>query len=801
MNTFGKRAYFIFHNSTAHLTHLSHYPINYATHPQLLNQSIHFETPLPSFHSQLVTLHKDILATKFPMLLQGSRAEIESDINYVVTGLDKLYSKSTVLTKDQVLKSSQQADTKVQTKVTKIKSKLASLKSDWFNQGKPIVQKAFQPLDAVSAEKDVLAEEMARVEDVNPKDFTKFNQLQVSIDGWKEKYMGLHDGAVKDKSLMDPSANIERNLADLYTEIDDVVEGFRVRVGILKRSALDRVEAREVLAADKSSSSSSSYSTSGSKTASAASSVSILPIIERAAEGLGAGAIIGKGKDQVVDALRQAGEAVTGSGSATASASVASAASSVSILPIIERAAEGLGAGAIIGKGKQQVEDALRKAGSAITGSAEPTVSILPIAERVGAVGAGVGGVIGKGKQQVEDALSQASAVIAGTPSVTGHIEQVRSLAGDLVDSASSVYHEATRSASSVVGATPSPEGISEHAQSIYNAASASVVSAIPDTGAEAYLESILAQVQAGAAGAYAQAQEGIHQASRSIVSAAGGTPAPEGAAEHASSILNHARSSASSVGSVVSEAVYKAAGTGKGVPGNISIEEYASAASLSAYSVVAQATEAISSLAGDVPASASSAASVVQQAVHDGTRSVISAVGGTPSPESVHEHVSSVYTQASQSASSIGSVIASAVHDGTRSASSILGSAPTPESIPERIASISSAASIQALSLSSQISSLLGPAPTPAPIAAYFASLGSSGKSYGDDIISQGSSLLASLSSEYHTATRSLVKQVGGTAAPEGLGEKVEDVLRKVGEVGGDLKVKVGKAVGREEL
>jgi hypothetical protein len=746
-------------------------------------------------------LHKDILANKFPMLLHGSRAEIEQDINYVVTGLDKLYSKSPVLKKDQVVKSSQQADVKLQTKVTKIKSRIATLKSDWFNLGKPIVQRAFQPLDDLLAEKDALAEEMAWVNDVNPKDFTKFNQLQTAVDGWKEKYMGLHNGSVKDKTLMDPSANIEKNLADLYTEIEDVVEGFRVRVGILKRTALDRVEAREVLASESASSSSSSISASGSKTASAASSVSILPIIERAAEGLGAGAIIGKGKQQVEDALRQAASAVTGTGSASASAEP-----TVSILPIAERVgAVGAGVGGIIGKGKGQVEDALRQAGEAITGSAEPTVSILPIAERAAAVGVGVGGIIGKGQEQIEDALNQASAGIAGTPSVSGHVQAARSAASDLVNSASSVYHDATRSAISAVGATPSPEGVAEHAQSIYNAASASVVSALPDTGAQAHLESILAQVQVGAAAAYAQAQDGIHQASRSIVSAAGGTPAPEGAAEYAASVADQAKSSASSIGSVVSEAVHQAtrsiisAGGGTVVPENMN--DYASAASSSASSIIAGATAAISSLVGDIPASASSVGSVVSQAVHEGTRSVISVVGGTPSPESVNEHVGSVYNQASQSASSIGSVIASAIHDGTRSASSALGSTPTPESIPDHIASISAVAASQASSISSQFASLLGPAPTPGPIAEYLSSLSASGKSYGGDILSQGSSLLASLSSEYHTATRSIVKQAGGTAAPEGLGERVEDIMRRVGEVEGDLENVVRKAVGREEL
>jgi hypothetical protein len=66
---------------------------------------------------------------------------------------------------------------------------------------------------------------------------------------------------------------------------------------------------------------------------------------------------------------------------------------------------------------------------------------------------------------------------------------------------------------------------------------------------------------------------------------------------------------------------------------------------------------------------------------------------------------------------------------------------------------------------------------------------------------LNQGSSLLASLSSEYHTATRSIAKQAGGTATPEGLGEKVEDLLRKVGEVEGDFEERLRRAVGRDEL
>lgn len=672
------------------------------------------------------------------MLQQGSRAEIEQDINYVVTGLDKLYSKSPVLKKDQVAKSSLQADTKVQSKVQKIKARLDTLKSEWFEQGRPIVRKAFTPLDQLVTEKDALAETMAWVDDISPKDWTKFNTLQHSIDGWKDKYMGLHNGTIRDKGLSEPSANIEKNLADLYTEIDDVVEGFRARVGILKRSAMDRVDAREVLAAE------SSSATASKSASSAAPSVSILPIAERAAQAVGAAGIIGKGKQQIEDALKQAGQAVTG----TASSVSASASDRISILPIAERAAEA----------------------------------------------AGAAGIIGKGKQQVEDALHQASQAVVGTPSSSA--SGVRSAASDLISSASSVVHEATRSVVSAAGYTPSPEGVSEHAASIYNAASASiasVASAIPGTeSAEAYLESIAAQVQVGAAAAYAQAQQAVGAASP----------------ENAGSFADQARSSASSVGQAVSSAIHEATrsiiSAAGGTPSPEGVAEYAIAASASASSVVAEATRAIgnavpsidldvesrasvasasvSSIGSVASASASSVGSVVSQAVHDGTRAAVRAVGATPSPESMNEHVESIYAQASASASSIGSVVAGA-------GPSVNGAGIWPGFASE------------ASSLSSQISSLLAPTATPSPIASYLSNLSSAGASVGRGMLASGSDILDSLSSEMHTATRSLVKAAGGTAAPEGVAERVEDFWRRVEEMEGKVEEGVKKALGRDEL
>jgi tetrahydromethanopterin S-methyltransferase subunit G len=67
--------------------------------------------------------------------------------------------------------------------------------------------------------------------------------------------------------------------------------------------------------------------------------------------------------------------------------------------------------------------------------------------------------------------------------------------------------------------------------------------------------------------------------------------------------------------------------------------------------------------------------------------------------------------------------------------------------------------------------------------------------------MLASGSDILDSLSSEMHTATRSLAKAAGGTAAPEGVAERVEDIWRRVEEMEGKVEEGVKKALGRDEL
>lgn len=70
-------------------------------------------------------------------------------------------------------------------------------------------------------------------------------ELMIAIDGWKEKYMGLHNGTIKDKQLLDFSVNVPKSFRgrlNMWTEVR--VEMLRIQVDNL---AIGQVKTPNVL--------------------------------------------------------------------------------------------------------------------------------------------------------------------------------------------------------------------------------------------------------------------------------------------------------------------------------------------------------------------------------------------------------------------------------------------------------------------------------------------------------------------------------------------------------------------------
>lgn len=98
-------------------------------------------------HLQLLELHTSILSDPFKTFKESALTELERDFEYVLKGLDKLYTASTTLTREQVQKSSAQGNARVAKKVQGVRERNGRLKQRWHDQGKPIVRKQLDALE------------------------------------------------------------------------------------------------------------------------------------------------------------------------------------------------------------------------------------------------------------------------------------------------------------------------------------------------------------------------------------------------------------------------------------------------------------------------------------------------------------------------------------------------------------------------------------------------------------------------------------------------------------------------------
>ncbi|KAK0557793.1 hypothetical protein OC844_005485 [Tilletia horrida] len=371
-----------------------------------------------------------------------------------------------------------------------------------------------------------------------------------------------------------------------------------------------------------------------------------------------------------------------------------------------------------------------------------------------------------------------AESVAADLSSAAG---QATDAVKDAGASASSLLHKATRSVASAVGASVTPETREEYveaaqasASSVAQAARSSVaagaeavqssvaagaeaVQSSVAAGAEAVQSSVAAgveavqsgvaagaeAVQSGAASAYADASAGasaafaqasslLHQATRSAASAAGASVTPESLGDYLKVIQDQAESINDAIRSAGADAV-DAAGSG----------------------------------------------------IHHATRSIASAVGATPSPESASEYaeyaskkagdayasaasfVGGAASQLSERAAAAGSDAASLLHQATRSASSAVGATPTPERAGEYVESI------------------VGQAQSAYEGAAGYVSDAYEGAaSYVSDAADAAYSVVATdASSVLHQATRSAASAAGYKPSPEGIREHFESATSKAAE------------------
>ena len=349
---------------------------------------------------------------------------------------------------------------------------------------------------------------------------------------------------------------------------------------------------------------------------------------------------------------------------------------------------------------------------------------------------------------------------IAGSPKVGGISASIASVA----DAAASVLSDASQTVVAAAGGTPSPTDLSQSISSFVAKVTDSVQQpAIIDGAADALSSA------AGAAGSV------YGDASQTVLAALGGTPSPTDLSQSAASVYARAADSLpkSVGGESLADALSSASAAAASVLGEASQTVIAAVGgaqsptdlSQTISSLYAQATDALPKSVNADPivdtfaAGTDGAASILAEA----SQSVISALGGTPSPPDLAQSASSLYAKATDSLPDAGGIrdslaegqaaAAAAFGEASQTLVSAVGGTPSPTNLAQSAASVLTAAtdSIPGVGLPNV-------------------------EGAASSISASAASVYADLGDAAHSATRSAKVAAGATPPAENAGEALEN-------------------------
>lgn len=312
------------------------------------------------------------------------------------------------------------------------------------------------------------------------------------------------------------------------------------------------------------------------------------------------------------------------------------------------------------------------------------------------AVGSSSTPAVARASAAVADA---ASGVAANVQAATG---KATDAAASAASSASSAASKASRSAASALGASPTPETLEDYTEVVKDNVNAAAGKMGGVAQAATSSASSLASVASKSAGDVVGADASSASSAASVVYASASSAAQSGAlsASSAASVVSKSvssaaapgASSASSLASVASRSVGSAAAEGAS-----SASTLASVVSKSAGSAAALGVSSASSLASaaskSVDSVAASGASSASSLASAASRSAASAVGASSSPSTFADRVEDLQDSASVIYGSAGVIYGSAASSASsiaskagRSVASAVGASPTPETLEDYV-------------------------------------------------------------------------------------------------------------------
>lgn len=175
---------------------------------------------------------------------------LDREISRMIGGLDRLYSNSRSLTRDQVDESQRMSDAKVLKVLEQVTNGVKTKKNQIYEKVQPAVTNAQTEIDRVLGDEyAALGKRLSIIEGVSSKDWDAYKALKKDVASWKGKFTEAPEKATT-KQLKDVIHKVQVGASETITDFADSYEGWKTRQGILRKQAMDRIDARDALSSE-----------------------------------------------------------------------------------------------------------------------------------------------------------------------------------------------------------------------------------------------------------------------------------------------------------------------------------------------------------------------------------------------------------------------------------------------------------------------------------------------------------------------------------------------------------------------
>lgn len=197
--------------------------------------------------SELVKAYQKFIDHDIPERQAIGVQSLDREITRMFNGLDRLYSNSKTLTRDQVAESVRMSDAKVSKVLQTVRHGVASYQDRIADPAKGAIDSAKAELNKLEHEVESLGKRLTAKADTSNREWAGYKGLKRDVESWKNKIETSEPG----KKLKEVQQKAKVAIAEVQTEFDEMFGGWREHRDRIRQVALDRIEARETVAKEK----------------------------------------------------------------------------------------------------------------------------------------------------------------------------------------------------------------------------------------------------------------------------------------------------------------------------------------------------------------------------------------------------------------------------------------------------------------------------------------------------------------------------------------------------------------------